>query len=182
MQATDQYLWTLDRYHHAVNAGVFEDQKIELLAGKLIKMSPEGTPHAGAIRDLVDRLKDQLGKKAIVSDGHPVTLSPTSEPEPDIAVVQPLGKEYREHHPYPENIFWIIEFSNASLEKDLSQKRQLYAIARIPEYWVVNLRQKQVHVYRQPENEAFQWEMLFNSGTLSPEAFPDIVVDLSELF
>ncbi|NJK38873.1 MAG: Uma2 family endonuclease [Oscillatoriales cyanobacterium RM2_1_1] len=182
MTTAEKLIWQIDLYHQAVNAGIFDHRDIELLEGELIKMSPEGTPHAGAIRDLARFLTFQLGNRAEVSDGHPVTLSETSEPEPDIAIVQPLGKVYRDHHPYPENIFWLIEFSNSSLEQDLGQKQRIYAMAEISEYWVVNLRQQQVHVYRQPQEGEYQISEVVRDGSLTPEAFPDVQVDLRELF
>ena len=80
--------------------------------------------------------------RAVVRSDHPITL-PDSEPEPDIAVVRPPGRMYRNRHPYPEDIFWLIEFSDSSLVRDLAQKRRLYAQAQVPEYWVVDLQRSQ---------------------------------------
>jgi Uma2 family endonuclease len=82
----------------------------------------------------------------------PITLPNTSEPESDIAIVQRLGREYLEHHPYPDNIFWLIEYSESSLEKDLEIKRKIYAQVGIPEYWVVNLKRRQLIVFRDPQD------------------------------
>ncbi|MEO1447347.1 MAG: Uma2 family endonuclease, partial [Cyanobacteria bacterium J06635_11] len=63
------------------------------------------------------------------------TLLNQSEPEPDVAIVRRLGAEYLKHHPYPEDIFWLIEYANASLGKDLNIKTEVYAAVNIPEYW-----------------------------------------------
>jgi Uma2 family endonuclease len=73
-----------------------------------------------------------------VRQAKPVTLPNASEPEPDLAIVQRLGQEYRQHHPYPENIFWMIEYTEPSLSKDLRIKSGVYAEVGISEYWIVN--------------------------------------------
>lgn len=181
MTTTNKLIWYTDLYHQAVKTGIFDEQNIELLEGELIQMSPEGEPHANRISESVRYLIRRLGDKAAVRDGHPVTLSPTSEPEPDIAIVEDLGREYDTHHPYPNNIFLIIEFAYSSLEQDLGQKRLIYAKAGIQEYWVVNLKASQVHLYRQPTEEDYQSSEIMNSGNISPIAFPDISVDISSL-
>ncbi|MGF1491431.1 MAG: Uma2 family endonuclease [Microcoleaceae cyanobacterium] len=180
MQATEKFVWTLDHYHRAVKAGIFDDEQIELLEGELIEMAPEGEPHANRSSGLHRFLTLSLGEQTEVRENHPITLE-NSEPQPDIAVVQPLGREYDIHHPYPENIFWIIEFAETSLEKDLTVKRKLYATAGIPEYWVVNLKQRQVHRYCQPEQGEYQWSDIVQSGTLSPNVFPEVQIDFEAL-
>lgn len=89
------------------------------------------------------RLVDSV--KSEVRQGKPITLpNSNSEPQSDIAIVQRLGREYLKHHLYPANIFWLIEYSNSSLSKDLEDKTKLYAAAEIPKYWVVNLRDFEV--------------------------------------
>lgn len=181
MTTTNKLIWYTDLYHQAVKTGIFDEQNIELLEGELIQMSPEGEPHANRMRELARSLSRKLGNRAVVSEAHPVTLSPTSEPEPDIAIVEDLGREYDTHHPYPENIFLIIEFAYSSLEQDLGQKRIIYAKAEIREYWVVNLKDSQVHIYRQPTEGDYQYSEIVNSGQISPIAFPDISVDISFL-
>jgi len=81
-----------------------------------------------------------LGNRADMRQGKPIAISiSSSEPEPDLAIVQSLGREYLQHHPYPENIFWLVEFSNTSLSKDIEIKPQAYAVAGICEYWVVDV-------------------------------------------
>ena len=82
----------------------------------------------------------------------PITLGNASESEPDIAIVQDLGDAYLEHHPFAENVFWLVEYADASLKKDLESKPLLYGEAGIVEYWVVNLRRMELVVFTQPEN------------------------------
>lgn len=94
------YRWAIDRYHRAVKAGVFDGQPVELLDGELFEMSPEGIPHAGLSSDGADYLRERLGRQVKVREAKPITLPDDSEPEPDIAIVKPLGDVYKaERHP-----------------------------------------------------------------------------------
>ncbi|MGF1492586.1 MAG: Uma2 family endonuclease [Microcoleaceae cyanobacterium] len=166
MQAIERLTWTIDRYHQAVNAGVFDDVNVELLDGELVKMSPEGEPHANRIVSIADTIRLQLTGKAQVREGHPVSLGIKNEPEPDIAIVEPLGREYDTHHPYPENIFLVIEFSNTSLVRNLEVKRYIYAAAGIPEYWLVDLNAKKLVRHLSPADGDYQDRLEATEGTL----------------
>lgn len=134
------YKWTIKQYHRAIEAGIFDDQPIELLRGELIIMSPERETHAYYNTEAADYLRLLLGDRVKIRDAKPITLPNNSEPAPDVAIVKPLGEIYLQHHPYPEDIFWIMEFANAILAKDLGDKKDIYAEAGIKEYWVVNLK------------------------------------------
>jgi Uma2 family endonuclease len=172
---------SLEQYHRMVDAGIWDDCHVELLDGVVVEMSPEGIPHAHDSSDMAEYLMRLLGSRAQVRDGHPITLPSGSEPEPDIAIVQRLGKEYRTHHPYPENIFWVIEYSNSSLDKDLGVKAKIYASEGISEYWVVNLKKNVLIVFRDPVDGKYQSRQEFTSGTISPLAFPDLAIDVARL-
>lgn len=172
------YKWTIERYHRAIEAGIFEDQPIELWRGELIVMPPEREPHAYYSTEAADYLRTVLGERAKIRDAKPITLPNNSEPVPDIAIVKILGEVYLEHHPYPEDIFWIIEFSKATLSKDLGEKKDIYAQAGIAEYWVVNLKTTQLHVFRDLKNGQYATELILTTGTIAPLAFPDIFVQV----
>ncbi|MEL6248861.1 MAG: Uma2 family endonuclease [Cyanobacteria bacterium J06648_16] len=174
------YRWTLERYHHAVDAGVFDDQPVELLRGEIVVMPPEGEPHAYYNTCGADYLRRLLGARVQIRDAKPITLPNNSEPEPDIAVVKPLNRVYLQHHPYPEDIFWLVEYSNSSLKKDLDLKQAIYAEAGIQEYWVVNLQQRRLIVFRDPRLAVYQTEQIFSSGTISPAAFPEVAIALNQ--
>ncbi|MBE9169636.1 Uma2 family endonuclease [Pleurocapsales cyanobacterium LEGE 06147] len=175
------YKWTIERYHRAIEAGIFDDQPIELLRGDLIVMPPEREPHAYYNTEAADYLRILLGERAKIRDAKPITLPNNSEPAPDVAIVKPLGEVYLQHHPYPEDIFWIIEFSNATLSKDLGEKKEIYAEAGIVEYWVVNLKTPQLQVFRDIKNEQYQTELTLTTGTIAPLAFPDVSVQVERL-
>ncbi|PSN16361.1 hypothetical protein C7293_02830 [filamentous cyanobacterium CCT1] len=174
--------WTLEDYHQMIAAGILDDRRVELLNGEIVEMPPEGEPHAYYVRTVGDYLRGLLGDRAHISEGHPITIPATqSEPEPDIAVVQPLGREYLHHHPYPENVFWLIEFSNTSLKKDAAPKARAYAAAGIPEYWIVNLQKMELIVMRDLRDSRYQSEIVLTAGTVTPLSFPDLKVSIRRL-
>ncbi len=173
--------WTLAEYHQMIASGLLDDRRVELIRGEIIEMPPEGEPHAYALSESGEYLAALLGKRAKVRYGNPITLPNRSEPQLDIAIVQRLGREYREHHPYPENIFWLIEYSNSSLTKDLSLKSQTYAEVDIPEYWVVNLQNQSLIVFRAPQAGEYTARATYTEGQLTPVAFPDVSISVSTI-
>ncbi|MBE9005445.1 Uma2 family endonuclease [Fortiea sp. LEGE XX443] len=173
--------WTIDEYHRMINAGILSDHKVELLNGEIVEMSPEGEPHAYCSYEAAEYLMDLLGKSVAVRQAKPITLPNNSEPEPDIAVVQRLGDEYRKHHPYPENIFLLIEYANSSLEKDLEIKSKIYAQAGILEYWVVNLKKQYLVIFREILDGEYATKKTLTTGTIQPLAFPDIDVAVEKI-
>ncbi len=173
--------WTIDEYHQMIAAGVLDDRHVELLKGEIVEMSPEGEPHAYFSHEAADYLSELLDKRVAIRQAKPITLPNHSEPEPDIAIVQRLGREYLEHHPHPENIFWLIEYSNSSLNKDLEIKSRIYAEAEILEYWVVNLKKRQLIVFRDPQDGDYASKSTLTEGTIYPLAFPEIAVAISAI-
>ncbi|MCJ8279341.1 MAG: Uma2 family endonuclease [Rivularia sp. ALOHA_DT_140] len=170
--------WTTEEYHLMIEAGIFDNRRVELLRGEIVEMSPEGEPHAYFSTEAGTYLIKLLDDKANIRQAKPITLPNNSEPEPDIAIVKPLGREYLEHHPYPEDIFWLIEYSNSSLEKDLETKTKIYAEVGIIEYWVVNLKKRELIVFRQPSDGGYASKFTITEGTVYPLVFPDIAVSV----
>lgn len=101
---------------------------------------------------------------AMVRTQNPVILNNFSEPEPDIAVVKVKENYYADRHPSPEDILLIIEVADSSLEKGREAKLLIYAAARIPEYWIVNLETKEIEVYQSPEKELYRSRRIYFSG------------------
>ncbi|BAU15436.1 hypothetical protein LEP3755_59940 [Leptolyngbya sp. NIES-3755] len=181
LQALSTWKWTLDRYHQAVEAGVFEGVPVELLQGELIEMSPEGIPHSSFSDEAAEYLREQLRGLAKVREAKPITLPNYSEPEPDISIVQLPVEIYRLHHPYVENIYWVIEYSNSSLQKDLEVKSKIYAEAGIREYWVINLKTRELNVFRNPVNREYQEQVVLTDGVVCPLAFPEVKIEVARL-
>ena len=174
--------WTLEDYHCMIEVGLLTKRQVELLNGEIVTMPPEGPEHAQLNTDIADYLRQKLGQKALIRDGKPITLPDSnSEPEPDLAIVQPLREIYRSHHPYPENIFWVIEYAKTSLSKDLEVKRKVYASAEIKEYWIVDLKYRQVKVFREPIAGDYTQETTLTKGEINPLAFPEISVSVRQL-
>ncbi|SKB12105.1 conserved hypothetical protein [Planktothrix sp. PCC 11201] len=173
--------WKLDDYHRIVEMGLLDERPVELLQGEIVQMSPEGEPHAYYSRTAGEYLMRILGDRALVSPAKPITLPNDSEPEPDIAIVERLGREYLSHHPYPENIFWVIEYSNSSLEKDSTVKYRIYAEAGISEYWLVNLQRRELIIYRDPRNGEYGSKITLTEGEVTPLAFTDIQIPVEAM-
>lgn len=104
-----------------------------------------------------------------------------SEPIPNLAIVKPLGSTYLSHHPYADDVFWLIEFSNTTLSKDLTEKKEIYAEAGIPEYWVVDLNDQALYVLRDVVAGHYTNEQTYRSGVVSPLAFTDIQIQVNKL-
>lgn len=174
--------WTLEHYHRMIDVGLLADRRVELLNGDIVERAPEGEPHAYFSHEAGKYLGKRLGERADIRQAKPITI-PTSEsePEPDLAIVQPLGRDYLHHHPWPENIFWLIEFSQTSWVKDTEVKRKTYAAANIPEYWVVNLNQSQLIVFRDPVEGDYQSESRYTKGDIYPLAFPEIAIAVQQI-
>ncbi|MDJ0898691.1 MAG: Uma2 family endonuclease [Xenococcus sp. MO_188.B8] len=92
--------WTTEEYHRMIAAGVLRDRKVELLKGEIVEMPPEGEPHAYCSDEAGEYLAKLLGDRAKIRHAKPTILPNNSEPEPDLAIVKRLGREYREHHKY----------------------------------------------------------------------------------
>jgi Uma2 family endonuclease len=174
--------WTIEQYHKLVKAGMLIDRRVELLSGDIVEMSPEGMPHAVYCGDAVDYLKQLLGNRAKVREAHPITLPNDSEPEPDIAVVIPSPDRYLDHHPYPGDIFWLIEYADSTLAKDVNIKQRIYAQAGIIEYWIVNLQTSELIVFRGINNMGYETQTRLAAGSISPLSFPDIQIEVRRLF
>ena len=174
--------WTIEEYHQLVATGLLDDKRVELLQGIIVDMPPEGMPHAVYCTESVSYLRQLLGNRAAVREAHPITLPNDSEPEPDIAIVRVPSRQYLAHHPYPSDIFWLIEYANSTLKKDLNNKKRVYAEAGIEEYWVVNLHASELIVFRDLVQNAYQSETILAAGNISPLSFPDLQIDVSKLF
>ena len=172
--------WSVDDYHRMIESGVLNNRSVELLAGEIIEMSPEGPLHRFTNDTVAECLRELLRGQAKVFEAHPITLS-NSEPEPDIAVVRLPNSNYLTRHPYPEDIYWLVEISNTTLEEDLGRKKRIYANAGINEYWVINLKATKVIVFREPSGNDYKTKFTVNEGTINTIAFPKLQIGVKTL-
>ncbi len=172
--------WSVAQYHQMIKAEIFNDQSVELIAGEIVEMSPETPLHYNTAKRGVRYLEELLKGKAEVRFHGAITLA-GSEPEPDIAIVRLPESRYDEHHPYPEDIYWLVEVANTSLKKDLELKKSIYAAANIQEYWVLDLAGKKIHVFRNPQVNDYLNYQIWEQGKLASLAFPDLSVSLEKI-
>lgn len=148
--------FTIAEYHHMIQAGVFhEDERLELLDGEIVPMSPIGSRHAACVNRLVHLLVQAVASRAIVSAQNPIRLNPYSEPEPDVALLRPSDDFYAAETPGSQDALLVIEVADSSLEHDRTNKIPLYARAGIGEVWLVDLDGRVVDVYRNPSAEGY---------------------------
>jgi Uma2 family endonuclease len=139
-----------------IGAGILtEDDPVELLNGWLVKTMPKNPPHSLATQLTRDALARLLTSDWHVRDQEPITLA-MSEPEPDLAIVRGSPRAYRDYHPAPGDVAVLVEVADATLQRDRTTKLRLYAEARIPMYWIVNLPEHQIEVYSAPDDSEDQ--------------------------
>ena len=174
------YKWAIAEWHQLVDSGVLAGKKVELLQGEIIAMSPEGIPHSYTQQSVSDYLRQVLARKAHIRDAHPITLD-NSEPEPDIAVVRLPPSIYAQHHPYSQDIYWLVEVSKQTLAKDLDLKARIYARNDIAEYWVIDLQHNKLIVHTQPQADEYTQVVEYKAGTVTPLAFPALKISLDKI-
>jgi Uma2 family endonuclease len=141
---------SVDQYHAILRAGVFtDDDPIELLEGWLVEKMPKNPPHSVATGLAADELTGLLPVGWHLITQEPITL-PDSEPEPDIGVVRGKRRDYVARHPGPKDVGLIVEIADTTLDRDRGVKKRIYARARIPHYWIVNLVERRLEVHTDP--------------------------------
>jgi Uma2 family endonuclease len=167
-----------EEYERLVDLGCFEDEKIELLEGMLVAMSPPGTPHAYAVQQLTMLLVPAVVGRAIVRVQSSFALAEYSEPEPDVVVV--ATQDYS--HAHPRSALLMIEVAESSLRKDRHIKAALYAREGVPEYWIVALSERVIEVYREPNQGTYSQVTRHALGDIvRPQAFPDVKVRVADV-
>jgi Uma2 family endonuclease len=165
-------------YDQLVALGVFEDEHVELLHGALVAMSPARPEHAGPIGVLNMLLVPALARRAMIRVQMPYWANEDSEPEPDLAVV-PQGPW---HHEHPATAHLIVEVAGSSLRKDRRIKAPLYAASRVTEYWIVNVRERCIEVFRDSDGSVYRTKTVHTSGEhIGLIAFPDVTLAVAEV-
>jgi Uma2 family endonuclease len=175
------YRWTRQEFEKMTEIGLFSPEaRLELIEGEILEMAAHTSHHANAIA-LV-----QWHLDPIFRPGHhlrvqlPLAVADDSEPEPDLAVVVGSPEDYWNEH--PRAAILIVEVAYSSLEQDQERKRHLYARSQIPEYWILNLNERQLQVYREPQQDDYQAVAILTAGAMvSPLAYPDRVIEVADL-
>jgi Uma2 family endonuclease len=174
---------TVTEYHRMGEVGILSDRdRVELIEGELIAMSPIGSYHQGTVNQLTYSLVQAVGERAIVAVQGPVRLDDFSEPEPDFALLRPRPDFYRDRHPLASDVLLLIEVADTSLNYDRAVKRTLYARHGISELWIIDLNAGEIEVCRQPGAGYAAITRVGRDGVLEPELLPGVCIQAATLF
>jgi Uma2 family endonuclease len=176
--------FSVKEYHRLIEVGILTKQdRVELLEGEIVEMSPIGDPHQGTVDRLNHLFTSRLGGRAIVRVQGPILLaSVVSEPQPDMALLAPRLDFYTTRRPEPADVLLVVEVMDSSAERDRRIKLPLYARAGLREVWLVDLGTERVEVYRRPGSGGYGESRVLQRGEpLSVQAFPDVPLSAGDL-
>ena len=179
----EQRLWTVEDYSRMIEAGILQpEDKVELIEGQIVQMAAKGTAHGAAVRRTAELLRDILAGQASVHTQDPIQLDNRSEPEPDVAAVRVDSLDYADHHPTPEEIYLVIEVADTTLAKDCGSKARAYARAGIADYWVLDVNDRRLHVFREASQTGYQSEVVLGEdATVEPLSFPSLSLPVNQM-
>lgn len=178
-----RYLFSVDEFLRMGEAGIFDEKsRVELIEGEVVEMNPIGTHHAGNVKRLNALFTERVRGAAIVDVQNPVHLAGHSEPQPDLALLKLRDDFYSESHPKPEDVYLLVEVADTSLAHDRDVKVPLYARYGIPEYWIVDLANREVLAHSRPEDGRYRITERVKSGdTLACRSMPDLSIKVEEI-
>lgn len=176
-------LFTANEYQRLGEMGILhEDDRVELVEGDIVQMTPIGTRHAACVDRLNALLQRHFGDRGILRVQGPVRLNDYSEPQPDLAVLKPRADFYSSAHPHRDDILLIIEVADTSARYDREVKGLLYARAAIAEFWLVDLLNESVEVFSQPRADGYQSSSIIKRGERLPStALPDVDISVDDV-
>ncbi len=174
--------FTVEEYYKLGEVGIIgPDERTELIDGDIILMAPMGSRHANCIGFLLSIFSKALGDRAFLTAQTPVRLNGGLEPQPDISISK--SRAYRDPHPQPQDVYLLIEVADTTIEHDRNVKSFRYSLAGIIELWIVDINAELVEVYRNPGPNGYESIQQFRRGeSISPLAFPDIVISVDAIF
>jgi Uma2 family endonuclease len=176
--------WTVEDYHRMGALGMIHaDERTELIAGQVLFMEAKGTPHVTALRLLAIALDALLADSPFfISTQDPIQLDDFSEPEPDCAIVQGSILDYVDRHPCPSDIAFVVEVADSTLKYDTEVKDKLYAQSGITDYWVLDLKNRQLHVFRNPTPTGYTSHLILTEpNQITLIAFPNTTLHLTDI-
>jgi Uma2 family endonuclease len=143
--------FTVEEYHTMIETGILTEQdRVQLIAGEIVEMPPIGSKHASHVKKIASLFRGLEPEHVLVSVQDPIQLPPDSEPEPDIALVEPREDFYRDAHPTADDIYLLVEVADTTLELDRETKIPLYGRHDIPAVWLVDLESERLEIYEEP--------------------------------
>lgn len=174
--------FTIEEYERMVGTGILtQDDRVELIEGEIVEMSPIGDPHAAFVANLTHLLVNLVGDRARVWVQGPVRVPPRSKPQPDLALLRP--RSYVHQGATTEDVLLVIEVADTSLQYDRTVKQRLYARAGIPEYWIVDANAETLEIYRSPSGERYtDLQSPARGESVAALAFPETAVPVDAIF
>jgi Uma2 family endonuclease len=175
--------FTVDDYYRMAEVGILhEDDRVELIEGQVVVMSPIGARHAGCVDALTHLFTKVPGLHTIVRVQNPIRLGPGAEPQPDLALLEPRRDGYRTRHPSPTDVLLVIEVADTSLAYDREVKLPLYAAAGIAEAWLVDLTGDRIEIRRGPGPDGYREVRLATRGeTITPINLPGVDINVDDV-
>ena len=177
-------LFSVAEYYQLAKVGILkESDRVELINGEIITMSPINSPHGGMVNRLTRLLYHSLKEQVTITVQNPISIDNYSEPEPDIVVANFDPDDYEKSHPRPADIQLVIEVADSTLEKDRSIKCPLYAKAGIKEYWIVDLVNQKIEIYREPVKEEYHFKQVISKkNQIVTAAFTNLKINYQKIF
>lgn len=175
--------FTVAEYHRMAEVGVLtEDDRVELIEGEIVEMSPIGSRHSASVTVLKD-IFHACGIDAVIWVQCPIQLPRATQPQPDLALLKPRADRYAANLPVPEDVLLVIEVADSSLVYDRDTKARLYAEAGIQEYWLVDLTRATLWVHKNPAGSVYaSVSQMFSGDAAKSMAFPNCSIPVAELF
>ncbi|HEY9638237.1 MAG TPA: Uma2 family endonuclease [Coleofasciculaceae cyanobacterium] len=175
--------FTVEQYHQMAQAGILtENDRVELIRGEIVEMSPIGRRHAACVNRLNALFNQRLAQAVIVGVQNPVELDDSSEPQPDLVLLRRRADFYEAGHPQPQDIFLLVEVADTTVEFDREVKIPLYAKDGISEVWLVDINAQCLEVYRQPSPNGYQnIQKYYRGQSVFVQAFPEVSFTLDEV-
>jgi Uma2 family endonuclease len=175
--------FTVDEYHYFIEQGVFQpEERLELIEGELIEMSPIGKRHAGSVDFIADLLRRFLGEKAIVRVQNPIVLDDFSEPQPDVCLLKRREDFYRQTNATAKDVLLAIEVADTTVKYDRDVKFPRYAANGIAEAWLIDLENDRVEIHSEPTAFGYSLVKILHRGqTAESTVLPEIKISVAEV-
>jgi Uma2 family endonuclease len=178
------YKFSIAQFEQMISEGIFaEEERVVLIDGEIIEIMPINHPRAAVVSNLEFILRERLGRSAYVWAQQPLVLNSRSRPQPDVTVLRWRDDRYIPAPPTAQDVLLLIEVADTSLAADRSWKRDKYAAAGIPEYWVVNIQARQVEVFSGPASGKYKSSRVAGRGeSLQVPGAGDVSLTIEEIF
>ena len=158
--------FTLEMFEHLSDTGIFGEAHVELLNGEILVKTMQKPPHAQTVRQLSKLFEQLFGERALLSAQLPLVMlaPPPDFLEPDLTLLKLPAEQYKDRNPTSNDAIVVIEVSDTTLERDRGAKLEAYARNKIPEYWILNVNETKLEVYREPKDNEYRSRRIFTAG------------------